>query len=185
MRKAARKRILAAVIPAVLAAGLLSCSGINNEVAPVVLIASMQQDVSLIDILNPPAKVGTINLQAIVKKIDADTRFLDVQLRRYQVSFRRTDGGTQIPSSFVRTVSGIIPVGGTPTALNDFLLLPADALREAPFAALLPQNGGHDPVTGKTTVSLDVAVEVFGETISGEQVSARTTAPFTFCAGCV
>jgi len=57
-------------------------------------------------------------------------------------------------------------------------------LSQAPFAALLPQNGGRDPETGLRFVKMDVIIDVFGETVSGEDVSARASAPFTFCAGC-
>ena len=168
---------------ALIAAG---CSEVNREVAPVELIATAQQEISTIDILNlPTTSLGTITVQALAKRADAsDTRFLDVRLLRYRVSYRRTDGGTLVPDSFVRTTSGLVTVGGAPQPLNDFLLLDIAQLRQAPFAALLPQNGGRDPETGRTFVQMDVVVDIYGETLAGDAVSARVAQPFTFCAGC-
>lgn len=165
---------------------VLGCSEINETAAPVELIATTDQDVLVIDLLNlPQQNIGTITLRAIVKRTDVtDTRFLDVKLSSYRVAYQRTDGGTLVPESFVRTTSGIIPVGGAPTALNDFLLVQGPALTQAPFAALLPQNGGVDPETGQQIVKMDAIVDIFGETLAGDEVSARTRIPLWFCAGC-
>jgi hypothetical protein len=59
-----------------------------------------------------------------------------------------------------------------------------DALTLAPFAALLPQNGGRDPVTGRPFVKLDVIVEIFGETLGGDRVYDATRFPLDFCYDC-
>lgn len=171
------------------------CSEANRETAPVELIATVNQDIQLIDIRNPPDpdseadRIGTIQLRAIVKRgstptLPIDTTFLDVQLRRYRVSYRRTDGGTLVPASFVRTISGLVVTGGGATTVNDFLVFEFDALSRAPFVALLPNNGGRDPETGRLIVEMDVIIDIFGETLSGEDVSARAVFPLTFCAGC-
>jgi hypothetical protein len=161
------------------------CNEVGRGVAPVELIATATQNVSTIDILNPPGTVGQILVQARAKRTDiSDTRFLDVRLTRYRVTYRRTDGGTMVPQPLVRTTSGLVPIGGAATPLNDFVLLEADQLRQAPFAALLPQNGGRDPETGRRDVRMDVIVDVYGETLAGDTVSARVIQPFTFCAAC-
>lgn len=169
------------------------CSEANRETAPVELIATVDQDIQLIDINSPPDPdadpIGTIQLRAIVKRISTptlpvDTTFLDVQLRRYRVSYRRTDGGTLVPASFVRSISGIVVTGGGATPINDFLVFELDALSRAPFVALLPNNGGRDPETGRQIVEMDIIIDIFGETLSGEAVSARAVFPLTFCAGC-
>jgi hypothetical protein len=170
------------ILIALLASG---CNEMSRETAPVELIATATQTVSVIDILNPPGTVGQILVRAIVKQSNpADSRFLDVRLRSYKVSYRRTDGGTLVPEPLVRATSGIVPVGGQGTPLNDFLLLETAQLRMAPFAALLPQNGGRDPETGRPDVKMDVVVDIFGETLAGDEVSARVIQAFTFCAGC-
>jgi hypothetical protein len=57
-------------------------------------------------------------------------------------------------------------------------------LRRAPFVALQPQNGGRDPETGRTVVQVDVTVEVFGETLAGDNVYDATTFPLESCFAC-
>lgn len=164
---------------------LAGCSEINRESSPVELLATIDQDIDTIDLLNlPTEQLGTILLRAIQKRTDSDPRFLSVELIRYQVSYRRTDGGSLVPASFVRTISGTVPVGGAPTSFNSFTVFDIGSLSQSPYAALLPQNGGRDPETGNRFVKMDVIIDIFGETLSGEDVSARAQAPFTFCAGC-
>ncbi len=179
------KSVAAVIVIALLAGSLAGCSEINRETAPVELLATIEQDIDTIDVLNlPTTQLGTILLRAIAKRVDSDPRFLDVQLIRYQVSYRRTDGGTLVPATFVRSISGTVPVGGAPTTFNTFTVFDIGSLTQAPYAALLPQNGGRDPETGNRFVKMDVIIDIFGETISGERVSARALAPFIFCAGC-
>jgi hypothetical protein len=183
MKKMMRKASSLFVI-AVLAIAVMSCSEVNRETAPVDLIATIQQDTQVFDLLNPPPSLGTITLRSLVKRTDVtDTRFLDVQLKSYRVSYLRTDGGKTVPQPFVRATSGLIAPGGTQT-LNSFVVFDPGALSQAPFAALLPQNGGIDPETGQRILKLDVIIDVFGETLAGDDVSARARMPLTFCAGC-
>lgn len=181
-----RRKSAALTIALVFLLGTVSgCSEINQEDAPVELLATIDQDVEIIDLANPPmGELGTILLRAIVKRIDSDTRFLDVELRRYRVSYRRTDGGTLVPSTFVKTISGTVPVGGGPTSFNAFTVFDIGSFNQAPYAALFPQNGGRDPETNQPFVKMDVIIDIFGETVSGEEVSARAQAPFIFCVGC-
>jgi hypothetical protein len=180
-----RKSATMVIVLALLVGSISGCSEINREDSPVEMLATIEQDIDTIDLLNlPTTQLGTILLRAIQKRVDSDPRFLDVELIRYQVSYRRTDGGSLVPASFVRTISGTVPVGGGPTTFNTFTVFDIGSLQQAPYAALLPQNGGRDPETGNRFVKMDVIIDVFGETISGERVSARAQAPFTFCAGC-
>lgn len=181
-----RKSAAFVITLALLVGSLAGCSEINRESAPVELLATIDQDTDTIDLLDLPTEnLVTILLRAIQKRTDSDPRFLDVKLIRYQVSYRRTDGGSLVPASFVRTISGTVPVGGGPTIFNTFTVFDIESLQQAPFAALRPQNGGRDPETGNRFVKMDVIIDIFGETISGQRVSARAQAPFTFCAGCL
>jgi hypothetical protein len=118
-----------------------------------------------------------------VKTTTADTRFLDVKLTTIRVSYKRTDGGTVVPPTYVQAISGVIASGGSGD-VSGFLLFDPNALLQAPFVALLPQNGGRDPETGKPTIIIETKIEVFGETLSGEKVSAETRFPLSFCYGC-
>lgn len=171
---------------AVLAVALVgvSCSEANRDSSPVELVANSSQEVLLIDLANPPAGgLGTILLRAIPKgSVISD--YMDVRLQSYRVTYRRTDGGSLVPASFVRSTSGIIPVGGAAQSLNDFLIVQSEALSQAPFAALLPQNGGRDPETGQSVIKMDAFVEIYGETLGGERVRATTIIPLWFCVGC-
>lgn len=172
---------LALVVVALTAA----CSEANRSSAGVELIGTTSQDVLVIDLLNPPeTALGTILLQAIQTGTTSDARFLDVNLVNYRVSYERTDGGTQVPQAFVRTTSGVIAVGGGASALNSFQIFTSEQLDQAPFVALLPQNGGRDPQTGQPIVKMNAVVDIFGETLSGKNVSTRVRIPLWFCAGC-
>lgn len=184
MRRPIRTRTLVAL--SALGLGLLAagCNEANRNQSPVELVASTVQERLLIDFANPAAgNLGTIQIRAIPKG-GTISQYMDVRLINYRVSYRRTDGGTQVPASFIRSTSGIIPVGGAAQSLNDFTVLQSEALNQAPFAALLPQNGGRDPETGNSVVKMEAFVEIFGETLGGERVRAAVTIPLWFCVGC-
>jgi hypothetical protein len=74
--------------------------------------------------------------------------------------------------------------GGSTATISDFVVLETDALSQAPFAALQPENGGRDPETGRPFVKLEVIVEVFGETLGGDNVSDSTAFVLDFCVNC-
>jgi hypothetical protein len=175
-----------------LALGIVSCSDINRQNGPVQLIVTITQSISTIDIEAGAAgcnvSLGTVNLRSLFLQQSrpenpTDDRFNDVLLRSYRVTYVRTDGGHQVPEPFVRTISGTLS-GTLGSTLNNFQAFPPGAFDQAPFAALLPQNGGRDPETGKPFVQLDTIIEVFGETLAGERVSGTARAPLTFCFQC-
>lgn len=164
----------------------LSCSEINRETSPVELVATTSQDITIIDLGGGEGcdqQLGTITLRAIQKNPSSDSTFLAIDLERMRVTYVRTDGGTLTPASFTQTIDGFIEPGGTST-LNNFIVFRPGAFTQAPFAALFPANGGQDPETGRSTVSMDVVVEIFGETLSGEDVAASTRFPLEFCFNC-
>lgn len=173
-----------------LAIGAMSCSSeLADSAAPVELIVTNTQNLTKID-LDPEngdpecnENVGTINMQVLPKNSSATGNFVQVRVTRYRVSYRRTDGGTVVPSSFVRSLDTLIGVGQT-TAGSNFTILESDAARRAPFVALQPQNGGRDPETGRTLVQMEVTVEVFGETLAGDNVFDSTSFPLEFCFAC-
>lgn len=179
------KKMRTTMLLALGVAVVTACSGdISQEAAPVTLVASVEQNVTQVDLVTPPeGALGSIILRNILKTQGADTRFLDIQLRSYRVSYVRTDGGKVVPNTFVESISGIVPVGGSPTTFNTFRFIDVNATNQAPFASLLPQNGSRDPETGQRFVKFDVIMEIFGETLSGENVSTRVRFPLTYCAG--
>jgi hypothetical protein len=169
----------------------LSCNSINRESSPVKLVVTNDQALHQID-LSPTAtncnqNIATINLQSVLLQdpnaanLPTDNRFNDIKIDRYQIAYVRTDGGKAIPQSFVRAISGIIVAGGSNSLLTTFQAFQPDAVTQAPFASLLPVNGGRDPETGKDFVQMDIILTVFGQTLAGEGVSGTTRIPLTFC----
>lgn len=185
------KRVTSTLMTAAVAALLvLGCSGdINRSSSPVELVVTNTQNLNQID-LEPNAAncnqdIGTILMSAIVKNSNtSDNRFNDVRITRYRVSYVRTDGGHAVPSSFVRSIDTLLTANGGNTSLSKFLVIESDALNQAPFASLLPVNGNRDPETGRPVVKMDVIVEIFGQTIAGENVSGSTRFPIDFCYHC-
>lgn len=171
--------------------GLLvfSCKEINKQNAPVELIVTQTQTLHTIDVKSGAANcnqnIATVNVQSILLQPSstADTRFDDVQLTQYQVTYQRTDGGTLIPQSFTQPMSQLITTGGGSTATT-FLAFPPNAFTQAPFVALQPNNGGRDPETGHNYVQMDLILTVFGSTIAGDRVSGSVRIPLTFCYDC-
>lgn len=169
----------------------LACNGsdITKTASPVALLVTNTQTLQHIDIgggTNCDQEAGTILMQAILKNpnnVSPNQTLNQVRIKSYQVSYQRTDGGKTIPQPFVRTMDALITAGAGATG-GKFIILQPDALLQAPFAALYPNNGGKDPDTGKAFIQMDVIVDVFGETLAGEKVSGSTRMPFTFCYNC-
>lgn len=176
------------------AAVSLSCSSeFTQNAAPVELVASNTQDLQLIDLAGDPVgedncerDIGAIALRAFVKNSieGSDQRFNDVKISRYRVSYVRNDGGSLVPAPFVRSIDLLVSAGGGATALQNFVVFQADAVRQQPFVSLLPQNGGRDPETGRQIVRMDVIMDFFGETLAGANVAARTRFTLDFCYDC-
>ncbi len=187
MRTTMRKN-LTIVAAAMLAATVFGCSSeLTNNAAPVEFVVTNTQTLQRLDISpnddpDCDASVGTINMQ-VIPKGGASGDFVQVRVTRYRVSYQRTDNGRQVPAPFVRSVDTLIGAGES-GSLTQFVILEASAVNQAPFAALLPQNGGRDPDTGQRTVKMDVIVELFGETLGGDNVYDSTRFPLDFCFDC-
>lgn len=170
-----------------IAAAVTGCSGeLTDNASPVELIATNTQNLQIIDLASGPGcnqDIGTINLRVVAKRPDVTTNATQVRVTRYRVSYQRTDGGRQVPAAFVRSMDTLIAVGGS-AQVSSFLIVEPDAVSQAPFAALLPQNGGRDPDTGRPFVKLDITVELFGETLGGDRVYDSTRFPLDFCFDC-
>ena len=180
-----RTRLIYLLAAVVLAA--TGCSESNRNTSPVELRAATQINEPFVDLAAPPdaEAVADVLLTLVQKNPDATSgTFNDVKLRSYRVSYVRTDGGTTVPASFVVPVNQLLEVGQPSTVLDNFIAFEPTARNNAPFAALLPQNGGRDAQTGRQFIDMDVRVEIFGETLAGEDVYAATRFPVTFCYGC-
>lgn len=179
---------------ALLAVAILGCNGgeLSEGAAPVELVASTTQNLQLLE-LNPEVAafdpdcdqdIGTVTLQVLAKRSDLPTGpATSVRVTRYRVSYQRRDGGRLVPASFVRPMDTLITVGSS-AGLSDFVVIEPDAISQAPFAALQPQNGGRDPDTQRPIIQLDVIMEFYGETLGGDNVYDATRFPLDFCYGC-
>ncbi len=187
----------AAAVLVLITAG--SCNDINRQNSPVTLIVTNTQILTRIDLAGDPPgstncqqSIATVNMRAVqlqpprllpIKGITgADLN--QVRIDRYRVSYVRTDGGRLVPAPFVRSVSALLTTGGGPQDVSGFRAFDPNALNQAPFAALLPQNGGRDPETGKPIISMDLILEIFGETLAGERVTGSTRLQVDFCISC-
>jgi hypothetical protein len=184
-----RKLISTALVVAMSVISFSCGNDFTRSASPVELVLTNDQELNRID-LSPTAvgcdtRLGTVQVRAILKApSNVDQRFNDVRLTRYRVSYVRTDGGTLVPAPFVRTIDVLVTPGGAGSDLGGFLAFQTEAFNQAPFASLLPINGGRDPETGRTVVRMDVVLEVFGETLAGSNVSGRTRMPLDFCFNC-
>lgn len=170
---------------------VFGCSGeLTDSAAPVELVATNSQNLQILD-LDPAVAaadpdcaqdIGTINLQVFPKRANVTGNAAQVRVTRYRVSYQRTDGGKLVPAPFVRSMDTLIGVGED-ADVSKFLVVEPDAIVQAPFVALLPQNGGRDPDTGRPIVKMDVIMEFFGETLGGSNVYDATRFPLDFCYG--
>ena len=192
------KRIALTVASALLVLVAGSCNDINKQEAPVSLVASETQNLQLIDLAGDPP--GSTNCQKDVSTVHLSNVTIQPQLSnpnpnvsgadlnqikidRYEVSYTRTDGGHLVPAPFVRSTSVVIGANAS-TEGSSFLVFDPNAINQAPFAALLPQNGGVDPETGKPIIGLDVTTTFFGQTLAGSRVSGNTHMTLNFCYAC-
>lgn len=180
---------------AVAAFAVVSCS---NEFArsssPVELIVTNTQAIHRIDLAgdgnsgnqNCGLDIGKVNISARLKNpdINTDQRFNDVRITRYRISYRRIDGGTLVPAPYVRPIDILVTANGSAADFAKFQVFTSDAISQAPFVSLFPNNGGRDPETGRTVITMEVVLEVFGQTLSGTNVSASTSFPLDFCISC-
>ena len=174
-----------------LVTAVFGCSGeLTDSAAPVELVVTNTQNLQILD-LDPTVaaededcqeNIGTINLQVFPKRSDVSGNAAQVRVTRYRVSYQRTDGGRLVPASFVRSMDTLIGVGQD-ADVEQFLVIEPDAIVQAPFVSLLPQNGGRDPDTGRPIIKMDVIMEFFGETLGGSNVYDATRFPLDFCYG--
>lgn len=182
------KKWMSVTAAAVLAVTAWGCSSeLTDSAAPVELLVTNTQNLSRIDLLGGTRcqeNIAEVLVQAIAKNANASGPFVDVRLQRYRVSYVRTDGGTLVPASFTRSIDNLLTVGGGAQGLSGFLAFQQEAFNQAPFVALRTNNGGRDPETGRNVVRMDAILEVFGETLAGDNVYDATRVPIDFCYDC-
>jgi|SRR5690348_1274668 len=175
------------------------CNDSNKQEAPVRLLAANTQTLHTIDLAGDPAgsnkcqqSIGSVILQSQVVEPATTNPTIStgesaalntITVDRYEVSYQRVDGGTLVPAPFIRS-TGVTLAPNAQSIPTTFVIFDPNALAQAPFAALLPQNGGVDPQTGRPAITLDVIMTFFGSTLAGERVSAQTRFSLSFCVQC-
>jgi hypothetical protein len=193
-RNRKRVAIVAAVAILLLAAG--SCNDINRQSSPIDLVVTNTQILNRLDLAGDVVgstkcqqNIATIQILALQLETPTTNPNLtsanlnQVKIDRYRVSYVRADGGHLVPAPFVRSTSSLVNVGSSSNATG-FQAFDPNALNQAPFAALLPSNGGHDPETGRAIITMDVILELFGTTLAGERVTGSTRMTLDFCFSC-
>jgi hypothetical protein len=124
---------------------------------------------------DPPILVDEIILRNVPKDPAAETSELQaVELRSYEVRYRRRDTGTRVPPPTVQGLFGSVSPNGTFT-VNNLPVLFSDQMGNPPISEL--RNLGVDSETGSDVVVIDVSIRFFGRTLSGDDVA---TEPATF-----
>lgn len=96
---------------------------------------------------------------------------MNVQLQGVEVLYERVDGGTRLPPPYYIELIGTVPVNGVLT-LNNMPLMATDQITVPPLTDLLPQNGGFDQETGRTSVQFTFTIRAYGRTIGERDVAS-------------
>lgn len=119
-------------------------------------------------------QIDSLTIRNLAKNPLDTSELQNVELRTYQVTYRRRDTGTRLPPPLVLSIFDTVPVNGS----TDILGLPiflSPQLGAQPLKDLL--DFGVDRETGSALVIFDVTMTFFGRTISGDDVA---TQPATF-----
>lgn len=121
---------------------------------------------------NDIVQIETIEIDSIVVNPNRPTSSLmDVEVETFEVTFERVGDGTRVPTPYIANLLGTVPVGGTLTYTN-IPIMSIDQMRTEPLSDLLFINGGFDKETGKTFITLNAVIRVFGRTLSGDAVAS-------------
>lgn len=116
--------------------------------------------------------IEEITLQSIVENPDLGTGDLQtIRLSTYEVRFSRADAGERVPTPLVEGLIGTVPVGGE-TTINNLPIMRSQQLLEPPLSDLLLVNGAFDRETGDSTITLNLTIRFFGETLGGRNIAS-------------
>ena len=98
-----------------------------------------------------------------------------IELRSYEITYRRRDRGSRVPPPAVLGTFGLVPPAGGVIDLLNLPFLTSDQILSPPLKDLI--DFGRDTETGTAVIVLDVSLRFFGRTLSGDEVAS---APATF-----
>jgi hypothetical protein len=115
-----------------------------------------------------PFDIESIEIRNVAKDpAGATSNLMDVELRSYEVRYRRRDTGTRLPPVLVQSIFSVVPVNSVITIANLPFLL-SDQVLNPPLSDL--RTSGIDRETGSRVVTLDVSMRFFGRTLSGDNI---------------
>jgi hypothetical protein len=134
---------------------------------------------------NIPVQFQTVTLKNVLKNPSVTSfQFLDVQVDKYTVVWRRIDGGKTASPTQDFGGNVIVPANGTST-LTNYPFMSADSLIRPPLDQLFPFNGGVDKETGRAEIRQSGNVTWYGHTLSGQPVTSNVAVfdlIFNYCA---
>jgi len=165
--------------------GLIACSGgskLDNTGVPVFLTVDIEEYNPDINVCtNGGADLAILRMTISSSPKDPGTNLTsnqDVNLRDWDVSVERVDGGTVVSPDYHYEAHVFVAHGGSAN-LDNYRVYSGDYLEDAPFNYLFPENGGFDPETGATTIRETMNLVISGRTVSGKQIKTPTT-PIAF-----
>jgi hypothetical protein len=122
-----------------------------------------------------PFQIDRVTLRNFAKDPLGTTGDLQtIELRSYEITYRRRDTGTRVPPPDVEGIFGTVTVNGAKDIIN-FPILTSNQLLSQPLKDL--GQFGIDRETGTAVIVLDVTLRFFGRTLSGDDVASQ---PATF-----
>ncbi|HXT22004.1 MAG TPA: hypothetical protein VN923_14730 [Thermoanaerobaculia bacterium] len=174
------KRLVRSALLGVLMVGVLSCEartdrtdtgGVALSVSdfdglPIAFSVSSNCEFTSLCFL----QVDSLTVRSTILNANApNSDLMDVEIKSYQVTYRRLDTGARVPRPLVEGQFGIVPRGGTMT-IDNLVVAGPEQLLNAPLSDLLLVNGGFDKETGSPVIKLELALTFFGKTLSGDDV---------------
>ena len=163
----------------VLAAGLVlgaGCSGgsaLDNDSAAVFLSLEIEEynpEVNVCAVFGD-LTITTMNIQSNPKEPEGElSPNQDARLTDWEVTPRRTDGGTVTSPEWYNAITVYVPANGI-TDMENYRIYPEEYLDDPPFNYLFPENGGVDPETGQSFIREALRLQLHGRIVSGKAIS--------------
>jgi len=157
------------------AAGCSGGSALDNDSAAVFLTVDIEEYTPYINVcaIAGDLTIAKMTIQSNPKEPGlALSPNQDVSLRDWEITARRTDGGTVTSPDWYNSISVYVPAGGT-TNLENYPIYPEEYLDDPPFNYLFPENGGIDPETGHSFVREALYLVIHGRVVSGKAISTK------------
>jgi hypothetical protein len=150
----------------------------GSVVLSVTKFSGLPVSVSLRSTVSGAFQIGNVTLSNFFKDPSVTSpqghQLEGIELRSYEITYRRRDRGSRVPPPSVLGAFGLVPPGGTSDQIN-LPFLTSDQILSPPLKDLL--DFGRDSETGTSVIVLDVSLRFFGRTLSGDEVAS---APATF-----